>query len=737
MTVLKWAIVGGSGFVGSAMVRELHDQGTQATAIVAPRLQVGGLGNLETLSPATVVEAAEACDEATQELASQLQGFDVIVNAAGLAEPDSSDQDALLAANAVLPAVIALAADKATASRVIHLSSAAVLGPSVTLNNATMTSPVSMYGHSKALGEHALTAAAGKLHLTTTIVRGTSIQGPGRATTRSLQKVASSPLASVASPGDWPSPVGSVSSLARFVLSLGEAESEPIVVQPWDGATVRTVLELASGGRVPLLLPTSLCRAVVSMMRHTSRALGNRFEGHVRRIELMWFGQGWSEPQRDPSDATRALLKDALSPDRPGKRRTLGILSQWFDPETGPAALPGVYARAIVDQGLDVDVLTGYPNYPDGSIYEGYQQRPRRTESPSRGIRVTRVPLYASHDASASRRAANYLSFAMSAAVLGVRALRRADAVWVYNSPITVSLPLMVHTAFGRRPYFLHVQDIWPDSLVSSGMVRGDGFVTRLALGVVRRIVHFTERRAAVIGVISPSVKPLLLERNRRLDPAKIVYVPNPTDEEVFKDVRQLSRADHPDVPWSNTFTFMYIGAVGALQGLDAVIDAFKKLEHENVSLVIVGDGTALERLRERARAEAIPNLHLIGRVRKQDVPRFMATSDVQVVSLADDPFLHVTTPSKIPTTLAAGKPMLGHLTGDGALLIEQAGSGIVAKSYDIDALESAMWKFVALAPAELASMADSGVEYYHRHLSAASCARIIIESLAATKKGL
>ncbi len=54
----------------------------------------------------------------------------------------------------------------------------------------------------------------------------------------------------------------------------------------------------------------------------------------------------------------------------------IGMISHWYDPEGGAAAGPGTLARALRDRGHSVDVVTGFPIYPDGRVFEGYRQRP-------------------------------------------------------------------------------------------------------------------------------------------------------------------------------------------------------------------------------------------------------------------------------------------------------------------------------------------------------------------------
>lgn len=165
----------------------------------------------------------------------------------------------------------------------------------------------------------------------------------------------------------------------------------------------------------------------------------------------------------------------------------LGLLTQWFDPEPGPAALPGVLARGLARRGHDVTVLTGFPNYPQGHLTHGYSmaglspRRPRLVEE-SDGVTVVRVPLYPSHDASFARRALNYASFGASAALAGGPGLRGLDALWVNYSPITVAAPMWRARYAGGVPLVVHVADLWPDTVWAGASRRSSGPAPRVAV---------------------------------------------------------------------------------------------------------------------------------------------------------------------------------------------------------------------------------------------------------------
>ncbi|MDJ0323901.1 NAD-dependent epimerase/dehydratase family protein [Cryobacterium sp. PH31-AA6] len=284
---LRWVVIGGTGFIGSSLIEGLRQQGVHAVSVTAPRLRL----NPNVTTPEAKARLREN-QESIVSLADTLRDFDVVVNAAGLASPDARGGEALFGANALLPAAVLRAAELAQVHRMIHISSAAVQGRREVLDETTATSPFSPYSESKALGESLLLDCFSESGNTeVVIVRATSVQGEGRATTGRLRRLAQSRAASVARPGDRPTVVSSVRGLVEFLASVGcfPTPVPTIVLQPWEGMTTSSVLEIA-GGRVPMRLPELFCRALIAV-GYAVGAVASPVNGLVRRIELMWLGQ--------------------------------------------------------------------------------------------------------------------------------------------------------------------------------------------------------------------------------------------------------------------------------------------------------------------------------------------------------------------------------------------------------------------------------------------------------------
>lgn len=287
----RWVVVGGSGFVGRAVVEACAAAGLAVAAVPAPRLLAPPGSTVEELATAAGRTLEESTVPGVAALVEALVGADVVVVAAGLAEPGAPDSPALVGANALLPAVVVLAAARAGVPRLVHLSSAAVQGERAVLDASDQVDPRTPYAGSKALGESVVAHLRAQVPVTLVVARATSVQGEGRSTTASLTRFARSRLSSVAGRGDDPVPVTSTAGLASWVLDLGaRPDPPPVSLQPSEGWTTASLLRQL-GGREPVHLPVPVARGLVRVGYLVTRLAGGRGRAAVRRIELVWFGQ--------------------------------------------------------------------------------------------------------------------------------------------------------------------------------------------------------------------------------------------------------------------------------------------------------------------------------------------------------------------------------------------------------------------------------------------------------------
>jgi glycosyltransferase involved in cell wall biosynthesis len=375
------------------------------------------------------------------------------------------------------------------------------------------------------------------------------------------------------------------------------------------------------------------------------------------------------------------------------------LLSQYHSPE--PAFKSRMLGAELVRMGHHVTALTGFPNYPGGSLYPGYRQRLWSRENMD-GTRVLRIPLYPDHSKSSVRRALNYLSFAASASTLGPIVCGPADVMWVYHPPLTVGIPACVIAALRRIPFVYEVQDMWPETLKTVGMIHSSHILKGLA-GMARLIY----RRAAAITVHSPGFKRNLIAKG--VPEGKIHIIPNWADEEIYRVLpREESLAIEHGL--SHKFNVMYLGNLGAAQALDNVLEAAERLRGlPEIQFVFVGSGVDENRLRIRVNDKGLPNVRFIRRQPESQVPRFLALADVVLVHLKKDPLFEITIPSKTIAYLACGRPVLASVSGDAAEVVQNSGAGLVCNPEDPDALAQTVRRFWQMPSQQLHVMGNAG----------------------------
>lgn len=381
------------------------------------------------------------------------------------------------------------------------------------------------------------------------------------------------------------------------------------------------------------------------------------------------------------------------------------LLTQWFQPEPQFKGLP--LAKALIERGHEVEVLTGFPNYPGGKLYQGYRIRPWQRETMD-GVRVTRTALYPSHDRSAFRRVLNYTSFALSSALLALT-LKRPDVIYVYCPPMTAAAGAIALRFTRRVPYVVDIQDLWPDTLASTGMVNS-GLLMRL----VGAWSSFAMRQAASLVVLSPGFERRLAARGIR---KPIHIIPNWAPPEIALQAERLAPRTYSGAA---TFNILFAGNMGKAQGLDAVIRAARRLKREApaIRFTLIGGGVEVEHLRAASAAAGTDNIVFLPQRPADEMESVFAEADALLVHLRDDPLFAITIPSKTQAYLAIGRPILMGVRGDAAAMIENAGAGIAFSPEDADALVEVAKKLSKMSPEALAAMGRSGAAYYQAHLA-------------------
>ena len=404
------------------------------------------------------------------------------------------------------------------------------------------------------------------------------------------------------------------------------------------------------------------------------------------------------------------------------------LLTQWFDPE--PTFKGLVFARELVRQGFDVEVVTGFPNYPGGKVYAGYKIKLIQRERID-GVEVTRLPLYPNHDQSAIKRVLNYASFAASALFYGLFMAKRADVMYAYHPPLTVGVAASLIRWVRGIPLVYDIQDMWPDTLRATGMLNNPR-----ALSLVGRVCDWVYRRVDQVVVLSPGFKRLLVQRG--VPESKIEVIYNWADESALSTPTGTLAANFPG---DDRFKIVFAGNMGKAQALDAVLQAAEILQRRGsrVCFVLLGGGVEVGRLKERTNALTLDNVVFLPAVPMAEVGTVLSAADALLVHLRKDPLFEITIPSKTQAYMAVGRPLLMAVNGDAADLVTQSNSGLTAESENPVALADAAQRLADMPLDQLQAMGKRARQFYQERLGlAVGAGRFgdIFKALASRAKG-
>ena len=390
------------------------------------------------------------------------------------------------------------------------------------------------------------------------------------------------------------------------------------------------------------------------------------------------------------------------------------VVTQYYWPESFRIT---EVVKALNDEGCKVCVLTGQPNYPDGVSFCGYRWWKSGKEICD-GIEVFRVPLLPRGNGSAFRLVMNYLSFIIFASIFAPFFLRgrKVDRIFVFGvSPILQAIPAIFLAKIKSAKIITWVQDLWPETLRTTGFVRNAWL-----LKAVERVVRWIYRNNDLLLVQScafiDSVK-------KMAGTTPVIYHPNPGDF-AFSSAIPIN---HCPIEFGLKFSVVFAGNLGTVQSIGTILDAAELLRGENVEIFFIGSGSRSEWLNEEVIRRQLDNVKLPGRFPVKTMPVIMSKSSVLLVSLVRSEVMSKIIPSKIQAYLAAGRPIIASLDGEGARIVLDAQAGITCPAEDASALSSAIRMLERMPAEQLAQMGLNGRHYYEHNFEPHMLARKLV----------
>lgn len=354
----------------------------------------------------------------------------------------------------------------------------------------------------------------------------------------------------------------------------------------------------------------------------------------------------------------------------------------YYLPETAASLyITDNIVHACADKGIEVDLYTPSPtrNVPDGSAWE------REERQMDGKLRIHRFHLYG-EGKNPMLRALRY--FLGEFILLHYCMWKKYDVAFVDSTPPIQGLKMPLIKWLKRKPTIYNVQDIFPDSLVGTGLTHEGSLIWKIG----RMVEKITYRYADKIIVISEDFKKNIMAKGVLED--KIVVVYNWVDQNKVVDVpREENKLFDAYGLERSKFYITYNGNIGLTQNMDMLLDVAKELqeEYEDIHFVLVGNGAYLDEVRHKVAEQQLDNVHLLPFQPYEDISHVFSLGDASLV-ISKPGVGANSVPSKTWSIMSASRPVLANFDeNELKTIIENNHCGIFTKAGDKDAFKESI----------------------------------------------
>lgn len=338
-------------------------------------------------------------------------------------------------------------------------------------------------------------------------------------------------------------------------------------------------------------------------------------------------------------------------------------------------------------EGYGFEVLTRAPSYPFGKVYPGYKNKIYQTTYLN-SIKIHRFPVMQGYEKSTFIKLLNYFSFVFWSFWVVLFIGRHFDKVFIYQTgPLTLAISAIILKKLYGAKVAIWTQDLWPDTVYAYGFRQ-----TKFLSYCLNRFVKWVYKNCDQIFVSCEG----FMERLHQFVPEReIEFVPN-------WSLMKYTPGGSKSLP--GKFNFTFAGNVGKVQNLEYVIRGFASfvLDHPNVYLNIIGDGSFLNNLKELVQQENIVNVNFMGRKPLNEMSDYYEASDVLILSLKDVPIYEITIPSKFQAYLSTHKPIYAIFKGEVSKLVNDHQIGICAHPSDVEDIAKGFKRFLNLSDKDM-----------------------------------
>ena len=351
------------------------------------------------------------------------------------------------------------------------------------------------------------------------------------------------------------------------------------------------------------------------------------------------------------------------------------FLTDNFPPEVNaPATRTYEHCNAWVKLGADVTVITCFPNFPKGEVYEGYKNQWRKVEYVG-GIKVIRVWSYIVANEGFFKRTLDYISFSVTAFLHGL--FEKTDIIIATSPHFFTALAGRTLSFWKRLPWIMEVRDMWPESVKTVGALKDSLFIKYFEKEEI-----WCYKSASKIITVTDAFKESITSRG--ISALKIEVVKNGANFDLYKPMLK-DKTLLNNLNLNDQIILGFIGTHGMAHKLDFILDCAKKLENTNYHFLLIGDGAMKKALLEKKEKEQISNVTMLDSIPKDQVSKYLSILDIALINLKKDDLFKTVIPSKIFENAAMEIPILMGVDGEARSIIEKYNAGLFFEPENMD----------------------------------------------------
>lgn len=367
------------------------------------------------------------------------------------------------------------------------------------------------------------------------------------------------------------------------------------------------------------------------------------------------------------------------------------------------------FCKYAVNSGHHATAVTSNVDYKNACVkIQGESGTVTRSVA---GVNIHYVYSYANFRGSFLKRFYYYLTYFFSTIAQSFR-VKQVDVIYAVSTPLTVGFLGYVISRLRGIPFVFEVTDVWPDAPVACGVVKN-----KMLIGLAHWLEMLCYRKSAHIVGLTRGIADNIIAKG--IAPEKVSIITNGVDFALFNaEQNDLTRSEVRDkYAFGDKFVAMYMGAHGAYNALDTIIDVAAILKDDPSFLfVFVGDGDIKPRLQQRADELGLTNVLFLRPIPRNESASLLSAADAFLLPNRKGEFFTGNLPNKLFDFLASARPVIVAGAGETPELVMAAGCGRVGDAEDSRAMAAALMEVAGLPVEARIAMGENGRKYVLEH---------------------